>query len=51
MLCYLIVFSGPKCENHVREFVSSVRFVNMPVSSLRCQEPLEKSTRLLEALL
>ena len=29
MLCCLLMFGGPKCENHVREFVSSVIFVNM----------------------
>ena len=29
MLCCLLVFGGPKCENHVRGFASSVRFVNM----------------------
>ena len=26
----LLVFSGHKCENHVREFVGRVRVVNMP---------------------
>ena len=30
MLYCLLVFGGLKCENHVRKFVSSVRFVNMP---------------------
>ena len=29
MLYSLLVFGGPRCENHVREFVSSVKFVNM----------------------
>ena len=29
MLCYLLVFGGPKWENHVREFACSSRFVNM----------------------
>ena len=29
MLCFLLVFGGPKCDNHVREFVSSAIFVNM----------------------
>ena len=29
ILCWLVVFSGPTCKNTVREFVSSVRFVNM----------------------
>ena len=27
MLCCLLMFGGPKCENHVRGFASSVRFV------------------------
>ena len=29
MLCCLLVYSGHQCENHVREFSESVRFVNM----------------------
>ena len=29
MLCYLLVFGGRKCENHIRGFANSVRFVNM----------------------
>ena len=29
MLCCLLVFGGHRCENLVREFVNSVRFVNM----------------------
>ena len=33
MLCCLLVFGGPKCENHVRGFASSVRFVNMQKDS------------------
>ena len=24
-----LIFGGPRCENHIREFVNSVRFVNM----------------------
>ena len=29
MLCCLLVFGGHRCENHVKEFVSSFSFVNM----------------------
>ena len=29
MLCWLLVFGGLKCENHVRGFASSVRFFNV----------------------
>ena len=29
MLCCLLVFGGHRCDNHVREFVGHVRFVNM----------------------
>ena len=29
MLCCMLVCGGHRCENHVREFVKSVRFVNM----------------------
>ena len=29
MICYLLVFGGPKCENLVKGFANSVRFVNM----------------------
>ena len=29
ILCCLLVFGGLRCENHVREFVSSVTFVNV----------------------
>ena len=29
MLCFLLMFGGLKCENHVRRFASNVRFVNM----------------------
>ena len=29
MFYYLLVYGGHRCENPVREFVSSVRFVNM----------------------
>ena len=35
MLCCLLVFGGPKCENHVRGFASSVRFVNMQRTARR----------------
>ena len=29
MLYCLLVFGGPRCKNHVREFVNSAKFVNM----------------------
>ena len=29
MLCCLLIFGGPKYENYVRGFASSVRFFNM----------------------
>ena len=29
MLCYLLVFGSPKCDNHIKGFVSSIRFVSM----------------------
>ena len=29
ILYYLLMFGGPKCENHVKEFVNSVRSVNV----------------------
>ena len=29
MLYFMLVFGEPKCKNHVREFMNSVRFVNM----------------------
>ena len=29
MLCWLLMFGGPKCENHVRGYAGSVRFFNM----------------------
>ena len=29
MLCWLLVFGGPKCENHVRGFANSAGFDNM----------------------
>ena len=29
MLCYLLVCGGHRCENRVREFAESVRFVNV----------------------
>ena len=35
MLCCLLVFGGPKCENHVRGFASSIRFVNMQITARR----------------
>ena len=35
MLYCLLVFDGPKCNNHVRGFVSSVRFVNVLMTACR----------------
>ena len=37
MLCWLLVFGGPKCDNHVSGFASSVRFVN--VQRTACRHP------------
>ena len=28
MLYFLLIFGGHRCENHVREFANSVKFVN-----------------------
>ena len=35
MLCCLLVFGGQRYENHVREFVSNVKFVNMLRAALK----------------
>ena len=35
MLYCLLMFGGPRCENHIREFVSSVKFVNILKTSLK----------------
>ena len=29
MLCCLLMFGGPKCENHVKRLSNSIRFVIM----------------------
>ena len=29
VLYCLLIFGGPGCENHVKEFVNSIRFVNV----------------------
>ena len=29
MLCFMLVCGGPRCESLIREFVCSVRFVNV----------------------
>ena len=34
MLCCLPMFGGPRCKHHVREFVGSVKFVNMLKTAL-----------------
>ena len=35
MLCYLLVIGGPRCNDPVSKFVSSVRFVNILRTALR----------------
>ena len=35
MLCCPLVFGGPKCENHIRGFANSGRFVNMQTTACR----------------
>ena len=35
MLCFLLVFGSPRCDNYVREFVSNVRFVKWLKTALR----------------
>ena len=35
MLCCLLMFGGAKCENHVRAFASSARFINVLRTSHR----------------
>ena len=37
MLCCLLIFGGPKCDNHVREFAGSVRSINMRRTA--CKHP------------
>ena len=35
MLCCLLVFGGPKCDNYIRGFAGSVRFVNKQTTARR----------------
>ena len=35
MLYYPLMFGGPRYENHVREFVNGVKFVNMLRTALK----------------
>ena len=35
MLYWLLMFGGPKCENHVRGFANSVRYINMKMTARR----------------